>query len=91
MSPTFEGLRAIIAKDYRLPPDTLTPETSLEEIEIDSLGLIELIFVVEDEFHIKAPDARREFATLGEVATFIDELIAARDRTVASPRAHMSA
>jgi acyl carrier protein len=84
MTPTFEGLRNIIAKDYRLSPEALTPETSLEDIEIDSLGLIELIFVLEDEFRVKAPDARREFATLGEVAAFIDELIAARDAPAGS-------
>jgi acyl carrier protein len=79
MNATFEGLREIIAQDYRLPLERLTPDTNLADLEIDSLGVIELIFSLEDRFDVKAPDARREFATLGEVSTYIDGLIAARD------------
>lgn len=79
MSATFDGLREIIAHDYRLPLERLTPETNLADLEIDSLGVIELIFSLEDRFEVKASDARRDFATLGEVAIYIDRLIAERD------------
>ena len=76
---SFEGLREIIAKDYALPPESLTRETSLGELAIDSLALIELIFTLEERFDVVAADASRDFGTLGEVADYIDQLIAQRD------------
>lgn len=76
---TFEGLREIIAKDYALAPETLSPETELKALAIDSLALIELIFMLEDRFDVTAADASREFLTLGDVSTYIDRLIAERD------------
>lgn len=80
---TFEGLREIIAKDYALAPETLSPQTVLKELAIDSLALIELIFTLEDRFNVLAADASQEFLTLGDVSTYIDGLIAERDESAA--------
>ena len=75
---TFEALREIIARDYALAPESLTPGTELKELKIDSLALIELIFTLEDRFNVIADDTPEEFATLGDVARYIDGLIAQR-------------
>ncbi len=37
---TFAALRGIIAKDYALAPESLTPDTAIKELAIDSLALI---------------------------------------------------
>lgn len=79
MTTTFDGLRDIIVRDYQLPSETLTPDTVLREIEIDSLGVIELIFSLEDRFKVTATDTAKEFDTLGDIANYIDRLIAERD------------
>jgi acyl carrier protein len=78
MTSTFEGLRDIIVKDFELPAERLKPETLLEDIEIDSLAVTELIFALEDRFDVTATEPGPEFSTLGEIADYIDELIAAR-------------
>ena len=76
MSNTFEHLRALLIKDYKLDPQLLTLDAELEALGIDSLGVAELLFNVEDEFHITlSPDAV-QLLTLGDVVRFIDELIA---------------
>jgi acyl carrier protein len=76
MTTTFEHLRSILVKDYKLSPDELTLDAPLEALGIDSLGIAELLFNVEDEFHITlSPDAV-QLLTLGDVVRFIDELIA---------------
>lgn len=76
MTTTFEHLRSILVKDYKLSPDELTLDAPLEALGIDSLGIAELLFNVEDEFHITlSPDAV-QLHTLGDVVRFIDELIA---------------
>lgn len=76
MTNTFEHLRALLVKDYNLDPNLVTLDAELEALGIDSLGVAELLFNVEDEFHITlSPDAV-QLRTLGDVVRFIDELIA---------------
>jgi acyl carrier protein len=57
----------------------LTPETLLEGIELDSLAVHELIFALEDELHFTANKVNEPFRTLGDVADYVDALIAERD------------
>lgn len=80
---SFEGLCEILIQDYQRAPDSLTPETPLSYLAIDSLGLIELIFAIEDKFKVIATDADPEmaksFTTLQDVTHYIDRLMAQRD------------
>ena len=78
MPTTFETLSAILVKDYQIAPAALTPDASLEALGIDSLGVAELLFAVEDAFAIRLPPEPVNLATLGEVVAFIDALIAAQ-------------
>ena len=79
MTTTFEGLREILVKDYELDPERLTADTLLTAIELDSLALTELIFSLEDKYHVTAKTNGAGLATLGDVAKYVDELIAERD------------
>jgi acyl carrier protein len=79
MTTTFDGLRDIIVRDFELSPERLTRTTRLEEIELDSLAVTELVFALEDEFHVTAENTSPTFGTLGDIADYIDGLIAARD------------
>ena len=85
MSSTFERLRAILVKDYRLAPDQLSLDAPLESLGIDSLGTVELLWTIEDAFGIKLPSDPVELPTLGDVVRFVDELVALQ--TVAPPLA----
>ncbi|MEO5560830.1 MAG: phosphopantetheine-binding protein [Dokdonella sp.] len=80
---SFEGLCQILLKEYQLEPSTLTPDTPLKDLAIDSLGVIELIFAIEEKFEVTADDANndsaKDFDTLQDVANYIDRLIAKRD------------
>jgi acyl carrier protein len=54
--------------------DELTPEASLEELEIDSLDLVEMAQVVEEEFEIEIDMAEmreREPRTIGDILAII--------------------
>lgn len=84
---TFERLRAVLLRDYPLDAAALTPDAPLEALGIDSLGLAELLFNVEDEFGIRLPPEPVRLATLGEVVAFIDGLIGAQQPGGAAPDA----
>ena len=77
MTPTFDRLCAILAKDYKLDPAQLTPDAPLEGLGVDSLGLADLLFNLEDEFGIRMPSEPVQLQTLGDVVAFIDGLMAA--------------
>jgi acyl carrier protein len=79
MKPTLDVLRDILVKDYELAPDRLQPDTVLADIELDSLALTELIFSLEDEFHVTATTNGVGLTTLADVANYIDKLVAERD------------
>jgi acyl carrier protein len=75
MSTTFEQLRVILMRDYKLGPEALTLDAPLEALGIDSLGVAELLFNVEDEFKVTLPVNPVNLATLGDVVRFIDNLV----------------
>jgi acyl carrier protein len=83
MTTTFETMKGIIVKDYELAPERLTPDTPLESIELDSLAVTELIFALEDEFNVTAKTNGQGMQTLGDIAAYIDRLIAERDTPAA--------
>jgi len=80
MTSAFESLCEILVKDYELPAERLTPETPLEEVDLDSLAAMEILFSLEDRYQISVEETNpTPFATLGELAAYIDSLVAARD------------
>jgi acyl carrier protein len=47
---------AIIAKSQRIPVETVTVDSTFEELKIDSLDGINIVFALENEFGINIPD-----------------------------------
>ena len=85
---TLERLQSMLARDFDLQPAALLPEATLESLDIDSLRMIEILFTVEETFGITVgaePAAiRARVRTLGELAAYVDELVAARPEAAAS-------
>ncbi len=46
---------AIIAEQAVLEPEDVTPDATLADLGIDSLGLVESIFAIEEAFDIQVP------------------------------------
>jgi acyl carrier protein len=76
---TLENLRKIIARDFEVDPQLLQSDAQLQGFAIDSLGLIEIMFAVEEEFGITVPDAppgtTRSLNTLDDLVRYIDLLV----------------
>ena len=47
---------AVIAKTQRIPPESLSVDSSFEELKIDSLDGINIVFAIENEFGVNIPD-----------------------------------
>jgi acyl carrier protein len=77
---TLARLQALLARDFDLPLDQLRPEARLEDLDIDSLRMIEILFSVEETFSITVATEqsvlKERLKTLGDLAAHIDALVA---------------
>ena len=75
-------LSDLLAKELAIDPSRLVPGATLEELQIDSLRMIELTFAVEDAFGVtigaEPAQLMARVKTLGDFAAYVDELLAAR-------------
>ncbi len=77
---TLQTLQDLLKANFDLEPERLNPEAKLEELDIDSLAVVEVLFVVEDQFKVTVPSeplARQaSLKTIGELVAYIDRLVA---------------
>lgn len=76
---TTDRLRELLHKDFDIPVEKLTREARLEDLEIDSLRMIEIVFSVEELFRITVPAEQQELKarlhTFGDLADYIEGLV----------------
>ena len=76
---TIEQLKRLIHQEYDIEPSTVAPDEPFASYNVDSLTLAELLFAIEDKFHVVVPDeALASVTTLREIATLLDRLLAAK-------------
>ncbi len=72
-SEVGERLRATLVSELGLDASKLTDDASFEEdLEVDSLGVVELLMALEDEFDVKIPDEEAEnIQTVGQAIDMV--------------------
>ena len=73
----FEKVREIMAEQLDVDYDSITLDTSfINDLEADSLDIVELIMAIEEEFDIEIPDEDAErISTVGEAVSYINDCI----------------
>lgn len=67
---------SVIAKTQRIPLETVSIDSTFEELKIDSLDGINLIFALESEFNVDIPDDNaREIRSVRQMAEGIAQLV----------------
>ena len=69
----LEKIREIIADKLSINEDEITMDSAfLEDLNADSLDIVELIMALEDELDMEIPDEDAEnFVTVGDVVKFV--------------------
>ena len=70
-----QALAKMVADKMDIDAATIKPESTLEELGLDSLDTFDLIFNAEDHFHIKVPNDQVNISTLQDVSTLVQRLI----------------
>lgn len=80
-----EQVTAILARQALRDPGALRPSDRLADLGLDSLGLVEVIFALEEAFDISVPfnanepdAAGLDLSTVGAVIAAVDRLLAER-------------
>lgn len=65
----------MLVEELGLERDKITMEATFEEdLEVDSLGVVELLMALEDNFDVQIPDEEAEtISTVGEAVTVVME------------------
>ena len=63
MSSVQETIFAIISKEAGIDPGKISLDSTLKDLEIQSLDAVQIIFEIEDRFKITLPDRDPNFDT----------------------------
>ena len=79
-SPEFERrVIGLIAKKKKLDPSAITAGSTFQDLGIDSLDGIDLVFTFEDEFNISIPDqVVQKMKSVGQVIEALREVLTKR-------------
>ena len=74
MADTFDEVKAVIVDLLGVAPEKVTPEARFrEDLEADSLDLVEMIMKFEDVFGSEISDEEaQKLATVGDVVKYIE-------------------
>ncbi|MFQ5626205.1 MAG: acyl carrier protein [Methyloligellaceae bacterium] len=79
MAKVSDKIIDILKKNMREPPERITPDTPIRELDIESLDLAVIVFDIEDTFGIEIPynanEEVEDFETVGSIADKVEELI----------------
>ena len=73
----YEKICSFLSEQLGIDPAEIRPESNvIEDLGADSLDLVEMLTEMENEYNIIITDERvRELTTVGEIASFLEELV----------------
>ena len=79
MSDVTNDVIAIIRKKARVEKPSIEMTDKLEDLGLESLDAVEMIFDLEEKFDVQIPynanNPRTEFSTVGDVVSAIQEIV----------------
>ena len=76
----IERVTSVIAKTQHIPPESVTIDSTFQELNIDSLDGINILFALESEFDVDIPDdAAKQIRSVRQMVDGIEKLLAAKE------------
>ena len=75
----IERVRQVIATSKRIPLERVTIDSAFEELGIDSMDAVEILFALENEFDINIPDEEvKTVRNVRQMVAGVERLLAAK-------------
>lgn len=69
----FEKIKKLIVEQLDVDEEKLTMDTTFEDIDADSLDVVELVMALEEEFGLEIADEEVEkIKTVGDIVNYIE-------------------
>ncbi len=94
MQAITDEVKQIISRELKIPVERLTPETALQDLGVESVDVIEIVFALEEKFDISIPYNANEaaitangksskiglgdFRTIAQISAAVKELMDAK-------------
>ena len=74
----------VIATSKRIPLETVTVDSEFQQLGIDSMDAVEILFALENEFDISIPDDEvRNVRNVRQMCEGVEKLVAAKSNAAA--------
>jgi acyl carrier protein len=77
---TLQTLQNLLNKNFGVDPNRLDAQAKLDDLDIDSLAIVEVLFDVESQFGVTVPSEsvsrQVSLKTVGDLVDYIDRLVA---------------
>lgn len=76
-----QEVKTVLSKHTKMPVQDMPDQLPLEQTQIDSLGVMELMFDLEDAFDVEIPEPasmeerKNQFRTIGDVVALVESLV----------------
>ena len=74
MTLVFDKIADIIAEKLDIDRDLIKPESSFDDMEVDSLYMVEIMLSIEEEFDITIEDAS-EMKSVADLCDYVEKNI----------------
>ena len=80
MSDEFiQRIRTVVANSQRIPVEKVAIDSTFQELGIDSMDAVNILFGLESEFDINIPDDEvKDIRTVRQMAEGVEKLVAAK-------------
>ncbi|MBX6321111.1 MAG: acyl carrier protein [Rhodospirillaceae bacterium] len=80
MSDVLKKVREFIAKEGSLPLERVQPDSSLKDLQLESLDAVQIIFAIEEHFQISLPyeNIDLEGQTVADLVATVERLLGER-------------
>lgn len=83
MDPVLHHLVTTLVEKFEAPPERVLPETTLGDLDLDSLAVIELFVTLQEHWNIPLDDSDADGRlTVDEVAHAVNDLLHRPDQDV---------
>ena len=79
MPTTLERLQQLFIAHFDYKIEELAATTTLENLGLDSLDIIEFMFDIENEFNIRIPDREFRVTTIQDMVDALDRFVSEQD------------
>jgi acyl carrier protein len=77
MSTVYTRTKDLLIDKFGIAAEEVRPEATFEELDLDSLDLVEFALAAEEEFGVRISDEDAEgFETLGDAVTVVESRLA---------------